>query len=190
VASIHIRTRTTRISNSNRPAVFKPKPLPGAPKRGRPRHEASAYRSGLEDANAEHMKLHGVPVLFEHFRISYEVPSSIHTYRPDFVIPHSGIIIETKGLWELADRRKHLLIRKQYPKLDIRFVFQNPNNPIYKGSKTTYADFCSEHHIPWAAKVIPVPWLREEGPGIGALRDIPGLLWAPITDEEGGADGL
>ena len=40
---------------------------------------------------------------------------------------YNGIIIETKGRFTAADRRKHLLVRKQHPHLDIRFVFENSN---------------------------------------------------------------
>ena len=49
------------------------------------------------------------------------------------------IIIETKGRFVTADRQKMLLVKEQYPDLDIRFVFSNPNSRISKKSKTTYA---------------------------------------------------
>lgn len=61
----------------------------------------------------------------------------------------------------MADRKKHLLIKAQYPQLDIRFVFQNPNNTIRKGSKTTYADWCKKHDYQYATKLIPEAWFHE-----------------------------
>jgi hypothetical protein len=73
----------------------------------------------------------------------------------------NGIIIEAKGLFEIDDRKKHLLIKKQYPQLDIRFVFQNPSNKIYQGSKTTYADWCKKNEFKYATKLIPSSWFKE-----------------------------
>ena len=77
-------------------------------------------------------------------------------------IPPFGIFIESKGWFLPEDRKKHLLIKKQHPKLDIRIVFQNPNGKIRKGSKTTYANFCDKHEIIWASKEIPTQWLSEK----------------------------
>ena len=68
--------------------------------------------------------------------------------------------METKGRWVLEDRKKHLLIKKQHPELDIRIVFQSARTKIRKGSKTTYGDFCDKHGIPWAEKNIPESWLK------------------------------
>lgn len=64
-------------------------------------------------------------------------------------------------MFETADRKKHLLIREQYPHLDIRFVFQNPNNKLYKGSKTTYAMWCEKYGFKYATKLIPTAWFKE-----------------------------
>lgn len=74
----------------------------------------------------------------------------------------NGIIIETKGQFETADRKKHKLIREQFPDLDIRFVFSNPHAKIGKKSKTTYAMWCDRLGIPWASKRIPEEWLSEK----------------------------
>ena len=62
--------------------------------------------------------------------------NEIRTYTPDFELPN-GIIIESKGRFVAADRKKHLLVQKQHPELDIRFVFSNSKAKISKGSKTT-----------------------------------------------------
>lgn len=119
-----------------------------------------AFRSGLEDRNAKHMDKLGVAFDFEMFHIKYTVPAREAKYTPDFVL-RNGIIVETKGIWEVDDRKKHLLIREQYPDIDIRLVFSNSNSKIYKGSPTSYADFCRKHGILFADKLIPLAWLKE-----------------------------
>jgi hypothetical protein len=69
-------------------------------------------------------------------------------------------LVETKGRWVIEDRKKHLLIKKQHPELDIRIVFQNAKTKIRKGSKTTYGDYCDKHGIIWAEKNVPESWLK------------------------------
>ena len=124
------------------------------------RHNSKTYRSGLEEDNASYLKSIGIDAEYEAHYIEYVVPASEHWYTPDFVLPN-GIIIETKGVWDLDDRRKHLLIKDQHPDLDIRFVFSRSATPIYKGSKTTYASFCEKNGIKYADKKIPEEWLKE-----------------------------
>ena len=119
------------------------------------------FRSGLEEKVAEYLTSKGVGFSFETMKVSYVKPETKHTYTPDFILDN-GIIIETKGRWLLDDRKKHILIRKQHPNLDIRILFQNANAKISKGSKTSYADFCEKHGIPYAHREIPVAWLKEK----------------------------
>jgi predicted nuclease of restriction endonuclease-like RecB superfamily len=121
------------------------------------------YRSGLEDKAAAQLKAAGLELLYETDKIHYVVPESNHKYTPDFRLPKKGgfFYVETKGIWDTADRQKHLLIKKQYPDLDIRFVFSNCNSKLYKGSKTTYAAYCDKHGFVYSHKTIPDEWLRE-----------------------------
>ena len=119
------------------------------------------FRSGLEEKVAEYLTSKGVGFSFETLKVSYVKPETKHIYTPDFILDN-GIIIETKGRWMLDDRKKHILIRKQHPNLDIRILFQNANAKIRKGSKTSYADFCEKHGIPYAHREIPVAWLKEK----------------------------
>jgi len=116
------------------------------------------FRSGLEVKVAEQLKGSGVEAEYETTKIKYVVPESVHTYTPDFVLPN-GIIVETKGRFVVADRKKHLLIQKQHPDKDIRFVFTNSNNKISKGSKTSYADWCRKNGFIFADKKVPDEWL-------------------------------
>jgi hypothetical protein len=132
------------------------------------------HRSGLEVKVAEQLNKLKANYEFEpkEGKIVYEIPSSIHTYTPDFVITSKSgktIIVETKGIWDYADRYKHLLIRRQHPDLDIRFVFTRSKQRIRKGSTTTYASICEGlgrapfKGVKWqyADKRIPDEWLSE-----------------------------
>lgn len=116
------------------------------------------YRSGLEDRISQQLKSLSVPVKYEEFKIKYEV-NEVRTYTPDFELPN-GIIIESKGRFVQADRKKHLLIKKQHPDLDIRFVFSNSRAKINKGSKTTYGMWCDKHGFLYADKLIPEEWIK------------------------------
>lgn len=102
---------------------------------------------------------------FEELVIPYVKPEKPAKYTPDFVL-ENGIIIESKGRFLTEDRQKHLLVQKQHPEYDIRFVFSNSKTKISKRSKTTYADWCEKHGFLYADKEIPNAWLKEKGNGI------------------------
>lgn len=122
---------------------------------------AGAYRSGLEDKVSKQLEGKGISFDYEIWKIPYTIPESYHIYTPDFLLPN-GIFIETKGLWDSDDRKKHLLIREQYPDIDIRLVFSSSRSKLYKGSKTSYAEWCEKHGIMFADKLIPFEWLKEK----------------------------
>lgn len=138
------------------------------------RHDKSAYRSGLEDTISLQLKGLGISVQYETHVIRYTVPESQHRYTPDFVLPN-GIIVETKGRFTPADRRKMAHVVSQHPELDIRIVFNNERQRIAKNSKTTYADWCDKHKIKHASKQIPREWL-DEPPNRDALNLLTHLL--------------
>lgn len=117
------------------------------------------YRSGLEEKISDQLKSLGIPIQYESFKIQYEVHET-RSYTPDWKLPN-GIIIESKGRFLLEDRKKHLLIKKQYPDLDIRFVFSNSKAKIRKGSPTSYGDWCSKNGFLYADKLIPEEWIKE-----------------------------
>ncbi len=122
------------------------------------------FRSGLEDKISKQIAEAGIEVQYETEKILYLVPSKNRKYTPDFKIPKkdgSFFYIETKGRFELSDRQKHEYIREQHPGIDLRFIFSNANNKLYKGSKSTYADWCDKHKFVWANKTIPQEWLCE-----------------------------
>jgi len=125
----------------------------------------TAYRSGLEEKIAAQLEAAGIPVAFEQFKLKYTVPQREATYTPDFLLKN-GIIVESKGIFDVEDRKKHLLIREQHPELDIRFVFSSSRAKLYKGSKTTYAEWCEKNGFQFADKLIPVAWLKEKSRAI------------------------
>ena len=125
------------------------------------RHLKRTYRSGLEEEAAAFLKSRQKKVEYEKLKIEWE-DLKYRTYTPDFELDN-GIIIETKGIFSPADRRKHVEIQRQHPTLDIRFVFSNANAKLYKGAKSRYCDWCEQKGFKWAHRVIPEGWLLEKG---------------------------
>ena len=114
------------------------------------------FRSGLEEKVADLLEGLGVSYEYEPEKLSYTIE---HNYTPDFVLPNY-IYLETKGYWDPADRRKVLAVKRDNPDVDLRMVFQSPFNTISKKSKTTYAQWCEKHDIPWTSfHNIPLDWL-------------------------------
>jgi hypothetical protein len=125
------------------------------------RHLSKTYRSGLEEEAAAFLKSRQKKVQYEKLKIEWE-DLKYRTYTPDFELDN-GIIIETKGIFSAADRRKHVEVQRQHPTLDIRFVFSNANAKLYKGAKSRYCDWCEQKGFKWAHRVIPEEWLKEKG---------------------------
>ena len=119
----------------------------------------NGYRSGLEDDIAKDLKDRGVEFEYEKLKVQWQLLEN-KTYTPDFKLPN-GIIIESKGRFVQADRKKHLIIQDQHPFLDIRFVFSNSRSKLYKGAKSTYGDWCNKHGFLYADKRIPDEWLTQ-----------------------------
>ena len=119
------------------------------------------YRSGLEHQLSLYLDEHKVKYYYENIKIEWE-DLAYRTYTPDFIL-YNGIIIETKGRFLAADRRKHIAIKKQHPKLDIRFVFTNSRAKLSKGAKSSYADWCIKHGFRYYDRIIPEDWLKEKG---------------------------
>lgn len=108
-------------------------------------------RSGLEDRFHKQLETWRVEYEYESEQVQYVIPSRIAKYTPDFKVGYSRYI-ETKGKFDVEDRKKHLLIKEQHPDIDILLVFQNPNNKIRKNSPTTYASWCDKHGLKWCGQ--------------------------------------
>ncbi len=119
------------------------------------------YRSGLEIKIKDFLRENKIPIKYECLKIEWE-DLMYRTYTPDFILPN-GIIIEVKGRFTASDRRKHVCIKKQHPKLDIRFVFESSRRKLSKGAKSTYATWCERNKFTYCDRVIPMEWLKEKG---------------------------
>ena len=125
------------------------------------KHNSRLYRSGLEKEAAAFLKDRQEKVVYEHLKIEWE-DLRYRTYTPDFELDN-GILVETKGIFDNEDRRKHIAIKEQHPELDIRFVFSNANAKLYKGAKSRYCDWCDKNGFMWSHRIIPEEWLTEPG---------------------------
>jgi len=125
---------------------------------------AHGFRSGLEERVSEQLAFLNILDCYEIKKIPFVQPAKNRNYTPDFWLPN-GIIVETKGVFTVQDRQKHLLIKDQYPDLDLRFVFSNSKNKLRKGSKTTYADWCNKYGFIFADQLIPEEWINEKKRG-------------------------
>ena len=136
---------------------------------------ARGFRSGLEAKIYDQLEECGCEAEYEPFRIPYVWPAQNKTYTPDFCLPN-GIVIESKGIFVSDDRKKHLLIRDQFPDLDIRFVFHSKSTKIRKGSKTTVCMWAAKNDFLYADKLIPEEWMQEKvnRKSLGVIQKIRG----------------
>ena len=123
------------------------------------------YKSGLEHVVAEAIKSTPYDLKYETETVNYIVPERKAKYTPDFVFTKRNgqfMFVETKGRWTTADRTKMKHVLASNPGIDIRMVFQNPNQRLSKTSKTTYAEYALKLGIRHVAKKdIPAEWLEE-----------------------------
>lgn len=119
------------------------------------------FRSGSEVRVAEQLTGLSCKHEYETRLFYYLQPHKVRSYRPDFIL-WNGIVVEVKGRFQTNDRQKHKFLKKYHPELDIRFVFDNPNAKINKGSPTTYAKWCDDYGFQYAAKLVPPEWTRED----------------------------
>ena len=129
------------------------------------------FRSGTEKEVSEILNAASIANDYEPYGIPY-VWHQDRRYFPDFVLPEY-FILEVKGRFLPADRKKHLFIKEQHPELDVRFVFCNSNSRLYKGAKSTYADWCMKNGFQYCdlknAKKVLVEWLNEKGRSVTNL---------------------
>ena len=81
----------------------------------------------------------------------------------DWTIPN-GILIETKGyLSDHQERHKYVLLKQQYPSLDLRFVFDNVNK-LCGGTKYSHGAWATKHGFPFCSikdRDIIAQWIGE-----------------------------
>ena len=118
------------------------------------------FRSEFERGIALFLIKNNISYEYETMYLEYQ--PRIKRYTPDFYLSKQDIFVEAKGFWDLADRQKHLLVKEQNKKFDIRLLFVNAKNKLNKSSKTTYGEWCDKHDILWAEKIIPKKWLTKK----------------------------
>lgn len=120
----------------------------------------TGYRSDLEVKLAT--TLEGNGALYEVVRIPYKIRADAH-YTPDWILPAQAIVLEAKGEFKSSDRQKMLLVKQQYPDLDIRLIFASPGTHIGSTSKTTYAMWCAKNGFPSCSyRMIPPEWFTHK----------------------------
>lgn len=84
----------------------------------------------------------------QNFTVQVEV-----SYKPDWIVQgkNGPVVIEGKGYFRDEDRKKVLAFTQQYPDYRYHIVFER-DNPIYKGSKYRYSDWCEKHGISYSVK--------------------------------------
>jgi hypothetical protein len=116
------------------------------------------YRSKLEKQFHDRLP----HLTYEQDKLTYVIPASTHKYTPDFHIPGTNIYWETKGKFDLADRKKHLLIKEQHPDKRIILVLQAPNQTLTKSSRTTYASWCDKNGLEWMSVEHAINFVRNK----------------------------
>jgi len=76
------------------------------------------------------------------------MPETRHKYTPDFWLD-ANTFIEVKGKLDIATRKKMIQVRTQHPGMRMILCFGKPNNVLYKGSHTTYADWADKNGFIW-----------------------------------------
>ena len=115
------------------------------------------FRSKFEAGIATSLKKRGQPFTYEGLTLLYRIESS---YCPDFIL-ENGIIVEAKGVFDAADRRKMLAVRDQHPDLDIRLCFQNARVKLSKAKRSlTYGQWADRHDFIWTEGFIPSTWFK------------------------------
>lgn len=100
-------------------------------------------RSKLEQDFEKILQDLNINYTYESTIISYIIPESSHKYKVDWSFD-KPIFIETKGwLSSSIERKKYELIKKQYPNLDLRFIFANTNK-FCGGTKYSHATWAKK----------------------------------------------
>ena len=93
------------------------------------------------------MQLNAVKLPFEYEQHKFKYQYDPQTYTVDFSV--NGIHFEYKGKLDAQTRKKMRAIKKSNPKLDLRIVFEKPNNKLYKGAKMRYWEWAECHGFKW-----------------------------------------
>ena len=97
---------------------------------------------------------------YEHHPFPYTLEERM--YWPDFQIVRSDgsvLYIEVKGYLDRDSIRKMLAVKECHPNETFVFLFAK-NNPIRKGAKMRYSDWCKKHGFDFSMGEVPERWLK------------------------------
>ena len=121
------------------------------------------YRSMYEDNIASWMEANGIKFTYETYSYQYEAPVRKNRskcgecgsknlvfdgwYTPDFFVG-SRLIVEAKGRFTAADRRKIKAARDSVPELKEKLVMMfMTDNKLNRSAKQRYSDWCKQEGI-------------------------------------------
>jgi hypothetical protein len=108
------------------------------------------YRSMSEVRFASKLKDAGLPFEYEKHKFKYQYKPQ--SYTVDFTLREaSGNLahFEYKGKLDGPTRKKLRAIKDSNPELDLRLVFEKPNNKLYKGAKMRYWEWADRYNFVW-----------------------------------------
>lgn len=119
-------------------------------------------RSGFEHKIVSMLKKLKISFEYEPIKIKYVQPAKNRTYTPDFKI--GPLFIEAKGRLTREDRNKLCWIRESNPDMRLVILLQDSTRPLYKGSPTSYGEWCTKQQFEWAdfSDGIPKEWIKKE----------------------------
>lgn len=132
---------------------------------------ATRSRSGFEQKIKKDLEGRGIKYEYETVKLRYTKLHCPHctkvvdtgTYTPDFIIQRDTgvrLVVEGKGYLDAANRTLMQRVKRDNPSEDIRFLFQR-DQPIRKGSKTSYSDWSIKNGFPFAIGTsVPEEWLK------------------------------
>lgn len=97
---------------------------------------------------------------YEHHPLEYTLPEKL--YWPDFTVVRtdgSVIYIEVKGYLDRDAQQKMLAVKHCHPQSTFVFLFAK-DNPIRKGAKMRYSDWCEKHGFDYSIGIIKEKWLK------------------------------
>lgn len=119
--------------------------------------DETGYRSGFEAQVASSLP---EDALYEPCSLPYPVNITAN-YKPDFVLPEQAIILEVKGRFTEEDRAKMLRVKRHYPDLDIRILFQSLTTKLTK--TLTHESWCKKNGFLCAkGPSLPAEWLTHK----------------------------
>jgi predicted nuclease of restriction endonuclease-like RecB superfamily len=129
------------------------------------KHRGVVYRSGLEVTVAKALyaakrKNKNLSFKFECEGLPYTLAERV--YVPDFKVERadgSFIYIEVKGYLDRDSIRKMLAVKDCHPDKTFVFLFSK-NNPIRKGAKMRYSEWCEKHGFDYAFEEVKEEWLE------------------------------